>query len=237
VVYLDLDINFSSEKYSPKDKIILLILFFIFAPLLNKAQKKADIGLMSGVSYYIGDINPSKHFYKPGILYSAFYRYNFHKRYSLKSSINYASLKADDADFTNSRFQLIRNENFASKILDVSFQFEFNFWPYITTLVDEDRYSPYIFAGFTGFYSFGQFSSVHYGIPFGAGFKFNLNKRFGIGLEYSFRKTFTDMIDGSTNWGSTENFAYTKDWYSFSGFFVSYKFYTKNLNCPTYIDQ
>ncbi len=219
-------------KYSFKAKIFLLILFPIFAPFVNKAQLNADIGVMSGISYYMGDINPSKHFYKPGIIYSGFYRYNFHKRYSLKGSATYFGLRGSDSDFPENEFQLERNEKFDIKIIDISVQIEHNFWPYLTTLIEKDRFSPYIFTGFSGFYLFGERSSISYGIPLGAGFKYNLNKRIGLGIEYSFRKTFTDNIDGYLT--NDYNFNHTKDWYSFLGFLCSYKIFTKDMYCPAY---
>jgi len=127
-----------------------------------------------------------------------------------------------------------RNNTFVSTVYDFSAVLEHNFWPYLTTLVEEDRYTPYIFTGISSLYLAGDVSSILFGIPFGAGFKFNFNKRFGIGIEYSLKKLFTDKIDGNTYKNSDYNFNYTKDWYAFTGFFISYKIFSKKINCPAY---
>lgn len=230
--YLSSDLN-KIYKLSHSFKIFLLILFPIFAPFINFSQLNADIGFMSGISYYIGDINPSKHFYKPGTLYSGFYRYNLHKRYSVKANTSYTKIKASDSDFNNN-LQRDRNYEFSSGIVDISIQIEHNFWPYSTTLIEEDRFSPYIFTGITGLYMFGDKSDIYFAIPFGAGFKINLNKRIGLGIEYSLKRSFSDDLDGSDSWNDDEYFGYTNDWYSFLGIFCSYKIFTKNLLCPAY---
>lgn len=233
VDYRSSDLN-KRYKLSHSFKIFLLILFPIFAPFVNFSQLNADIGFMSGISYYIGDLNPSKHFYKPGLIYSGFYRYNLHKRYSFKASSTYTRLKAFDSDFRENNLQRERNYEFNSSLVDISIQFEHNFWPYLTTLIEEDRFSPYIFAGITGLYMFGDKSNTYLAIPFGAGAKINLNKRIGLGIEYSFKRSFSDNLDGSDSWNNDEYFGYTKDWYSFLGVFCSYKIITKNILCPAY---
>lgn len=230
--YRDLDLTKKTINSIPDKRIFLLILFSIFAPFILKAQVKADIGLMSGVSYYIGDINTDKHFYNVSPFYSGFYRYNFHKRFSVKGGIAYTTLSANSSDFNT--FISNSSLSFKSQLIDFSAVFEYNFWPYLTTLTEEDKISPYIFVGLNGFYNIGVVSSIYYGIPFGAGLKYNLDKRIGIGFEYSFRKSFTDMIDGSDFWNDELNFEYTKDWYSFLGVFVSYKFFSKRIMCPAY---
>lgn len=231
--YRSSDLN-KRYKLSRQFKIFLLILFPIFAPFVIFSQLNADIGLMSGISYYIGDINPSKQFYKPGLIYSGFYKYNLHKRYSIKASSTYTRLKAKDSDFSDNDLQSERNYEFNSKIVDISIQFEHNFWPYLTTLIEEDRFSPYVFAGITGLYVLGDKSDIYFAIPFGAGFKINLNKRIGLGIEYSLKRTFSDDIDGSDSWNNDEYFGYTNDWYFFLGILFSYKIFTKKLLCPAY---
>ena len=84
------------------------------------------------------------------------------------------------------------------------------------------KFAPYLFAGIGAFYynpreklnsewysvrkyhlegqglpgGPKQFSNFNVAIPFGLGFRYNLNKRWSIGAEFGYRKTFTDYIDG-----------------------------------------
>lgn len=131
-------------------------------------------------------------------------------------SANYISVSADDANSSNS-FEQARNLNFTSDVIDGTFQFEFNFLPYIHGSRDE-FFTPYLFAGFS-VYNFdpktelngetyklrtfgteGQFRGEEYysiggALTYGGGVKFDLSYRWSINIELSSRKLFTDYID------------------------------------------
>ncbi len=180
-----------------------------------------EIGLFVGMSYYIGDINPGKQFYMPGLAIGGLYRKNFNRRWTLKATGTYGTLKGDDAK-SKDQNQNIRNLSFKSIDLDFTAQMEFNFFRY--ELGHEIyKFTPYISAGLGLMYfnpkaelngtvyklhdlsTEGQditaypdrfaYKRLQPTIPFAIGFKWSPLRNLGLGLEWSWRKTFTDYID------------------------------------------
>ena len=216
-------------------KKVTIFICFVFSFLLIHAQKKSDIGIFSGGSYYIGDINLARQFYSPSIAVGGIYRYNINLRYSLRGNIYYGGLKGDDLDFNND-YQIQRGARFNASIIDCSIQFEFNFFPYQTTK-KKNGYSTYVTAGLGYTFFIGSDPSLnHLMIPFGVGFKININKRLSAGLEWDFRKTFSDNIDGLQNLSNTvyKSFIHNNDWYSFAGIFLTYRIFRYIEECPAY---
>ena len=199
-------------------------------------QRKSDIGLFAGTSYYMGDINLNQQFYAPGIAIGPVYRYNFHMRNSLRLSGIYHTLKGADADF-NMPLQNARNASFSGSYLDFSAMYEFNFMPYKTS----NRRTPYTLYIASGLgYHVVLNSDVptnnHFTIPFSLGFKANAGKRLSAGIEWSPRKTFTDNIDGIENFTTESKLPLVgnKDWFTFAGIFITYKIFNYREDCPAY---
>lgn len=180
------------------------------------AQKGWEVGGWFGVSNYFGDLNTSFDVSSPGLAGGAIFRYNFNERLSLKATVSYANLSADDAD-SNNPYEVARNLSFQSRILDFSPQIEFNFLPYIHG--SEDLFfSPYLLAGINIF-SFnpkaelngelvelrplgteGQFKGEEYytvqgGLVYGMGVKVDINEVWSVNVEFSGRALFTDYLD------------------------------------------
>lgn len=197
---------------------------------MTKAQRYSDIGIIGGGTYYMGEINPTRHFYKLSPAMGVIFRYNINKRYAVRISGIYCGLKGSDFDFPDRNTPLRSPQSFNKKVLDFSGQLEFNFLPYIT---GEDKwlYSTYISGGIGAGISIG--SNPFFTIPFGIGFKVNLSKRLSAGCEWSFRKTFIDSIDSVPNQLGNTIFN-NNDWYSFIGIFISYKFFKFAADCPAY---
>jgi hypothetical protein len=209
-----------------------LIVFLLFLILIPAAwsQRQTDIGLFGGCSYYMGEINPTKQFYKPSPSFGGFFRWNINKRFAGRLSGYYLTLKADPSDFPDRLYPYRPTESFSNSMMDFSAQVEFNFVPYIT---GEDQFlnSVYI-AGGIG-YAATLSSNNSLTIPFGVGFKINLTDRLSTGLEWSFRKTFVDDLDHVTN--PLDNTLFNNnDWYSVLGLFISYKFVKFAADCPVY---
>ena len=92
--------------------------------------------------YYVGDLNPQKHFLLTKPAFGAFLRHNFNERLAVKGAITYGTLKGDDAvSETNPN----RNLNFESPLTEVSGTFEFNFFNYF---IGSQRYyfTPYMYG-------------------------------------------------------------------------------------------
>ena len=211
----------------------LAIIFIILSPFFwkgvggeaiaqnnNRQYFSHDVGILLGASYYIGDLN-TKNFYMSQPAFGAFYRFNYNYRVSFKGNFNYGNIQGDDSR-SNDPYQIERNLNFKTTIMEFSARAEFNFWEYLTGHKDY-TFAPYIFLGI-GVYHFNP--EAHYGntwvdlrnlstegqgtplnptqkpyaltqpcIPFGLGFKLSMSNQVSIGLEWGPRKTFTNYLD------------------------------------------
>jgi hypothetical protein len=218
----------------------LRLQILIFSFLISGAtfaQRNANIGLFAGTAYYMGDINPNQHFYRPSISLGALYRYNLNTRYALRINAYYANLSGSDLDFPKILHpdRPVSPAMFNTSLLDLAFQIEYNFLPFTPNLV-KWAYTPYISTGVAGALIMG--SDVDAGnlisFPFGAGLKVNLSSRMSAGAEWSFRKTFSDRIDGLENPSGTGSLLHNNDWYSFLGVFITFKFFNFATECPAY---
>ena len=220
-------------------KKLFLLLFVISLIQSTNAQRKSDIGVIGGASFYLGDINQEKIFYSPGYNFGAIYRYNFDKRTSLRFKALYVKLSGSDNDFDN--VIIGRNPNtFSTSFINGASQLEYNFFSYYPGDI-KYKWSPYVFAGFG--YSFILSSSSssataiaaknHFEIPIGLGAKINFGKRLSGGMEWTFNKTFSDRVDGVVP-PAGETFLFKNDWYNFVGLFITYKFFKFAVDCPAY---
>ena len=218
-------------------KKFIIIAVFLGTIIGAKAQKKVDLGIFGGGSYYLGDINQSKQFYSLSYALGGLYRFNINPRYTIRCSIFYGNLQADDQDFNN-RFQQSRDNSFSGTVLDATLQLEFNFMPY-STFGRAGEYTVYTTGGIgVAFINISGPSSPLV-IPFGVGAKVNLGKKMGIGIEWGFRKMFYDMLDGFENQIDPEyrSFIHNFDWYSIAGISLTYKIYGGSEDCPAYWDE
>lgn len=198
-------------------------LILIFSAIISSAYSQAaEIGLMGGTSYYLGDLNPTKHFYNSKFGGSIFYRDKLRKsdRLSIRIQLSYGKVEAFDAD-SKSEAQINRNLSFQSKIFEFGPMIEINFLPFEIGSKRKPG-TPYLFMGISYFkmnpmgqYNDGwielqslrtegqgsEFNSDkpyklnQISIPVGLGIKVNINSRMSLGLEYGIRKTFTDYLD------------------------------------------
>jgi len=214
-----------------------IFILFLLVPVLTSAQQNADIGVFGGTAYYLGDINPGRHFYRPSISFGILYRYNVNSRWAIRANGYVADLSGSDLDFPGrlNPDRPFSPRNFQTSLLDLALQTEFNFLPYIPT-AGKWQYSPYITAGIAGSMVMGSdVDAVNtLTIPFGIGVKVNLTSRLSTGAEWGFRKTFSDTIDGIENPSGTTSIIHNNDWYSFMGIFITYKFFNFAAECPAY---
>jgi len=212
-------------------------------------RKTFDFGIFLGRSYYLGEINPTKH-HGDGVgsgNIGAVLRYNLNKRYSLKASYIRTELAGEDevADFN---FNQNRNASFETKLSDLTAGIEFNFLPYQNG--DKTHFfSPYLFVGV----SYAWFKPETFidgvevvteetedqtalALPFGPGFKLSLGQKVSLSFEWIFRTIASDYLDGLPN--QTDELTeqgkdYDNDWYIHSGFMLTYRL-TPVGNCPVY---
>lgn len=136
-------------------KIILIITIHLIT--FSGFSQNSEIGLFFGYSYYLGDINPRKHFNLSQPSGGGIHRYILNSHFAIKNSFLYGTLYGDDSKINNVT-QLKRNLHFKSSILDISTQLEFNFLPFEKNISEyslshENEYffSPYVFIGISLF--------------------------------------------------------------------------------------
>lgn len=242
-----------------------LLMVFLIGLMVFKAhgQPSVDVGIFGGAGAYFGDMTETEWQKSINPAYGAFLRYNFNPRYALRLNVYNGNIGAtglfDSKGINNqTAFQnifigsLSLPQTFEKNVLDVSIQFEFNYFKYIVG--DKTTpYSTYLFAGVgiqnysymetigvAGEFGYGyvDYKEVTPMIPFGLGFKFNVSKRIGLGLETGFRKTFSDKLDDKDDplsyVGSgglvvkyTDQY-HNNDWTVYSGIHLVYKLFYGN---------
>jgi hypothetical protein len=217
----------------------IFFLYLLCGLCTLNAQTRKEAGFFAGTSYYIGDINPTRQFYKPSPAFGGLMKFYFNNRHCLRFTATYGQLRGSDKDFTN-QFQIERNASFFATLVDIGFGYEFNFLPFNFD-PRVKAFSPFLFGGLG--YDFPISSpylvSPHFSIPFGMGAKYMLSRKVTIGAEWSFRKTFQDNIDGVTSpGGQSENANLSnKDWYSFAGIFITFRLFDNYGDCPVYLQK
>lgn len=192
---------------------IFSILIFSLAGLAATGQT-AEVGAFGGISYYLGDLNPGKHFLMPKPAYGVVARVNLNPRWAIKGNGYFGRVAGDDNVSNTNR---VRGLNFESRVTDISVVAEFNFYEYFTGS-RRNTVSPYIFAGIgmflfkpqsggvelnplgtegqnIGFEGRKPYKLVSLAFPFGLGVKYSLNSRLALSAEWGMRKGFTDYLD------------------------------------------
>ncbi|MFN0189188.1 MAG: DUF6089 family protein [Bacteroidia bacterium] len=200
--------------------IVSLFLIILAFPFISHSQSR-ELGIMVGVMGYRGDLDKNMYdtrFLEPGI--SAIYRRSYSNHWAFKAGLLYGHVKADDSK-ADDFYSQNRNLNFRSHIIELSGQFEFNFFPY-QTANPNSTFSPYLLCGLSVFHfnpktkinddwielqplgTEGQgtdasnknpYKRTNLAFTFGGGFKFKIGRRFGLTLESGVRQTYTDYLD------------------------------------------
>ena len=194
-----------------KSAILTIFLLSLFRPAISQ---DLEVGLAGGGCYYLGDLNPGKHFANTQVSYGLVARYNVDTRWSVKLAGIRGVLKGSAASST---YLPERGLEFSSSITDISGVVEFNFFPYFTGSY-KSAATPYIYAGLSVFFfdpmsggvslqslgtegqNVGYLDRSPYGttglsIPFGVGGKFSITNKLGVQVYWEMHKTFTDYLD------------------------------------------
>lgn len=193
--------------------IALVISVFLLIPSVN--AQNLEVGLFSGGSYYVGEMNPGMPFVKTQPAFGVSARYSKNSRWSFRLSYTRGQVTGSKQMTSDAGDASL---NFKTSLNDFALVAEFSFWEYFTGSKN-NNYSPYLFAG-VGFFTFtpksldgiklqplgteGQnigfegrspYNQRSVSVPFGIGLKYSLSKRLGLNVEWGLRKTFTDYID------------------------------------------
>ena len=184
-------------------------------------KENTEVGLIGGVSYYLGDLNTT-HFFQPSPAAGFVVRKNIDKRFSYKAEALSLPLQSDERD-SKDTIASDRGLHFRSSVFELSGQLEFNFLPYESGN-PLYTWTPFVYTGVSIFLHNPQaentngewidlqplgtegqgttlfpdrknYSLIQFAIPMGGGVKIAVNESFNIILEYGARKTFTDYLD------------------------------------------
>ena len=204
-------------------------LFTLFLVLLTgigvahgqrKFETSKTLGLTVGTGYYLGELNPTRHFQgrmQPG--FGGFLRFNVNRRIAVRASLNRTRLLYYDSD-SKDPWIANRNLHFRNAITEGAVVAEFNYTRYQIGNT-KDRFTGYLFAGLS-LYSHmpeaqigdvwyelqplgtegqslnsgeGRYATTGFAVPFGIGFKLNLGHFSALNFEWGMRRTWTDHLD------------------------------------------
>lgn len=214
-----------------KTYITIVILFITTIGFSQKGHHKPynEISFHGGTSYYIGDLNPFKHFTQNNLALGFSYKYSPTLRHTLRLYSLFTTLEAYDSQSTNQDL-VNRNLHFKTEIFEVGIGLEINFYDYEIGS-KYDFFTPYLFGGlsYLQFSPEAEYNGIWYElqalntegqglltrpdpyklnqlvVPFGIGAKVNLSGRLAMNFEWGIRRTFTDYIDDvSTTYANAE---------------------------------
>ena len=207
--------------------LLLLLIMSVMSAFSQERFYRLDVGVAGGVSFYMGDANPSMPFHRSQPAYGVQLRRAVSPRYALKAHLFQGKVEGNTLDFDN-RFPDNRHASFQKDIWDAGLQLEFNFLNYGLPphLRESSRISPYIFAGI-GLLSYiesGRDGTMVVNFPFGVGIKYKIFPRVNLSAAWSMHKLLTDEFDTTRSnsllndpygFGKQGNWKNT-DWYSFA---------------------
>lgn len=193
--------------------VVLLVISVNFA-----SAQFAELGVMGGATYYIGDLN-NAHFKNSKLATGLIFRYNFNPRIVFRLNLLLGEVEANDSEGKNVN-DINRNLSFKSNITELGAMIEINYYSYVTG-DKKSRFTTYIMTGISYFKMNpkAKYLDVYYelqplategqglpggastynldafALPFGLGAKINIVGRLAISLEYSLRFTGTDYLD------------------------------------------
>lgn len=217
--------------------IIAVIAVFVVTTPRACAQDESyrfDIGAGIGMGGYMGDLNESNPFGRPGFTGNLAFRYRYDTRWALTTVLGYSALSGNSADLGAS---LPDNAeySFKSSVIDLSERVEVNFFAFGIgeTYKHLRRWSPYLAVGIGAAMATCDGSNhIAFTIPMAVGVKYKLRERINLGLEFSMTKAFGDHLDGDIAdlYQVKSSFLKNTDWYSRLALSISYEF---GLRCPT----
>jgi hypothetical protein len=195
-------------------KYLVLPLLFLVVFLSGTRGQDLEFGVFGGGAYYLGDLNPSRHFQSMNLAFGVQTRYNINTRMAVKLSYYRGKVEGSAA---GSYYLPERNLQFSTPVNDISAVAEFNFFRYFTGS-RKNFITPYIYGGIgmmitrpesdgfslqplgtegqnVGYDGRKPYSLVNLNFPFGMGVKVSVSNRFGITAFWEMHKTLTDYID------------------------------------------
>lgn len=236
----------------PKIKLLLLVIVaFLLVGPAAWAQTKLEGGPYVGVSWYNGDLNPGRQFYRIQPAFGGIVRYSINDRIAFRGGALLAGMRGAYPE-DNVYLPASSDEpyEFSREVLDLTVMLEVNFFSFDHPTNKESVFSPYFTLGMGSvFYKrYTEDNGNHdekptfvLSLPFGAGVKWKVNDWMNLGAEWTLRKTFVDDLDvvGHENVLNASNplgfqkttFTHNNDWYSVVGVYATFNLYSRRDKC------
>lgn len=203
-------------------------------------EYKYEIGGMAGTAFYMGDVNKSAIFKKPGPAFGGVFRYNKDFRWAFKGNIAMGSVSGN-TDASGNVFPNNGSVEFKRTFYEIGGQIEYNFFNYsdLYPFLGTKKLSPYIFTGFGLTFASGNNFFTSANIPLGVGVKYKWKSRLNLGFEFSMRKLFSDSFDTPDKYNMSledpynikSSFFKNKDWYGLAVISVTWDFGLRTRSC------
>ncbi len=215
-------------------KLLSLNFIFLFCWQLSAQDVyRAEIGLLGGGAYYLGDANYFL-FHNTQFNYGVFFRYKVNPRIALRAEINRTKIVGEYITNINNTIPF---EN--STIYTADLCGEFNFFDFERSKNNRlsKLFSPYIFGGL------GAISDKYIGrafpdacSTFGVGFKLKVVKRWNLNIQWTQRLLlFSDKIEGVDDLNNPNGLngsnIFNNDLLSTLTLGVSYDIWKKTCDC------
>lgn len=229
----------------------IIIIFCALVGLQLNAQTKLTAGPFIGTSWYNGDLNPSRQFYRVQPAFGGFLRYAVKDRIAFKAQLNMATISGA-YKYENHYFPNSENVQYSFKrsVGDLTAMMEINFFSFDHPFDESSYFTPYVTFGL-GSTFFTRYKELQdndtkkptfvLSLPFGAGVKWKINRWMQVGADWTFRKTFADDLDvvGYGNQlDASDPFNYNlstgihnNDWYSVVGIYFAFRIFTTGGKC------
>ncbi|HMP99479.1 MAG TPA: DUF6089 family protein [Cyclobacteriaceae bacterium] len=220
--------------------ILIVIAYSIsFLSATDSVAQRSEAGFGLGTLNYTGDLARTYNFLNSRPAGTVYYRNNISSVISARAAGTFGKLGASDQRPIDA-FATARDASFNIFLFETSAVFEYHFLDW-RDFKRKLFFTPYLFAGFGIFGISGdieknaEYSNVQPAIPFGVGFKYNVNPKWYVSLEFGVRKTFFDYLDNISEGDQTiKNYQYgnrySNDNYFFLGFSLTHTFY--EIPCP-----
>ena len=186
-----------------KKTILVAVFCSICLPFFaqNDREFRAEVGLLGGVAYYLGDANHTL-FRNITPAFGAVFRYNFDTRFSARAEFTHTTVRGDG--FTSEGLGF----TFNGQVQALDFAGEFNFFDLENNPHRRfsQIFSPYIFVGIGAMrycyvgdihiHSECQGKRFNLSMPFGVGMKVKLGNRLNLNAQWSKRLLFADNLEG-----------------------------------------
>lgn len=223
-------------------KLYTTIISLFFCVTAVAQEYRYELGVMGGMSMYMGDANQTSIFKEWNPSGGIVFRNNLNFRWALKADLLYGKVSGTTKN-TENVFPGNGESQFSRHFGELGMQMEFNFLPYSDkyAYLNTSKLSPYMLLGLGASIAPGDKGNTFFSmnIPMGVGVKYKLRNKLNIGLEYTVHKLLGDGFDAPNKNGFNLDNPYgvknglfkNKDWYNTLFISITWEFGLRDTRC------